>query len=938
MKLTINNFIAGASLMMALAAPVAEAVPAYPGPVTYHNADGSTVTVRLHGDEWFNYATTPDGSYPVILDSQGIYRYATINADGKAVASDVRVVDGMTPTSLTYGRDQVMDAIRAEVPKAVSARAKAASWDRKGTTEKIGGFPVQGSPRVLVVLINYKDVKMSSSSIGLFEQLLNGANYDYEGATGSAREYFAASSGGKFTPQFDIYGPVTVSKNRADYGTDVGGDRGNDSRGACEMINEALRLLDDQIDYSLYDCDHDGQVDNIYAFYAGQGQADGGPATSIWPHAWYLRGASKALSLDGVYLDRYATSCELSTAGSDSPRFTGIGTFTHEFSHVMGLPDLYDTDYSGAFTPGEWDIMSAGNYNNNSNTPPLYSGYERYVMGWLTPTVLNSPENVTLRPASGQGYDDVRVIRTASSNEYYILENRQREGWDAYLPYHGMLVWHIEYDPSIWAYNKPNDNASRQRIDIVEADDVRSDRTVSGDPFPGTASVTSFTDFTTPSMVPRCGGLLDCPITYIKEENNNISFLFKGGELDEGDYVKILPPTELTWCTARVNWEPVEAVDSYYVNLTHPSGTRLLTMEPVDTTSMLLTALDHDTEYQYTVSYYAEGRLVGTSSTVTTPEPPLDMRRPTAYDATEIDGHSFVASWDALNDAATYSVDIFTPAPTGPTTVKEAFDDGVVSERWTSNIDRFIDRQGYYSKVPAAFLETTGQYIMSPEFYGEIEKLSFWVRNTATPGSSVLRVKVRPTAADNWVTVLDYSPTYSKTTKRLTSEDIGEGMHQFMIEFEYGTTAVALDDISVSVADDIIFSPVEDLAGINAGEVLSLKVEGLRPSTEYSYTVTGHSADSTMHSLPSQPMFFATPELSSVEDMASSSVNSSVQVNGNIITVSSPILMPVTLCNLTGQVLYSSWVSPASPCSMTVAAGGVYFVKAGNDNFKIIVR
>lgn len=939
MKSTINNILAACGLVaMTFMAPEVHAVPAYPGPVTYRNADGTTVTIQLHGDEWFNYATTPDG-WPVMLDSQGVYRYAVLNAAGKVVASDVKVADGI-PANTGIDPQPVMQAILAEAHQAPAMSAKAMAWDRDGTTEKIGKFPVKGSPKVLVVLIEYQDVEMRSSSIDLFNRSLNGKGYNHNGATGSALEYFSASSNGQFTPQFDIYGPVKVSKNREAYGADLGGERGNDSRGAADMIAEALKLLDSEIDYSQYDNDGDGQVDIVYAFYAGQGQADGGPASSIWPHAWYLSGASKALTLDGVRLDRYATSCELSTSGYYTPQFTGIGTFCHEFSHVMGLPDLYDTDYSGAFHPGAWDIMSSGSYNNNSNTPPLYSGYERYVMGWVTPDLLKKPENVTLKHYTTEGgYGDVRVIPTISKNEYYIIENRQKKGWDTFLPHHGMLVWHIDYLQGSWAANNPNNDISRQRIDIVEADNIQSDGTLTGDPFPGTAGVTSFTDNTTPSMIPRIGGKLDCPLTYIKESpSGEISFLFKGGEITLGDYVK-LHPAQVTHDSALLSWDAAEGVDDYYVNLVHPDGRELISMAPADGCSMKLEDLDHTSRYQYTVAYYADGKLVGTSSSFTTTIPPLDMRRPDANDAAEIDETSMLASWLPLEDATTYTVDLFNRAATGPATLKESFDDSTIGERWTSNIDRFIDRSGFYTKAPAAFLEETGQYLLSPEFYGEIDKISFWVRNVSTPGSSVMRVKVRPSAVDNWKTVLEFSPTYSKTTKRLTTEEIGQGMHQFIIEFELGTTAVALDDVSVSVTDDMAYLPVEELTSIPAGEALSLRVNGLTPSTDYAYTVTGHSADGNLHSLPSAPVFFATTRASGIEDVAASSLSGvSVQVNSHAVSVQSAMMHPVYIYNVTGEMVFSGSVSASSPCTVEIPVAGIYFVKVGLEAFKIIVK
>ena len=215
----------------------------------------------------------------------------------------------------------------------------------------------------------------------------------------------------------------------------------------------------------------------------------------------------------------------------EGSRPDGVGTFIHEFSHVMGLPDLYATDYSTAFTPGEWSVLDYGPYNNDGCTPPIYSIYERYALGWIEPTVIDGPATIRLdNVMENKGC----IIPTKRANEFFLLENRQQTGWDTFIPGHGMLVWHVDYNSYIWAQNTVNNNASHQYVDLEEADNIRSENTRAGDAFPGTSKVTSFTDTTTPSMKTWTGAKLNLPITDITETDGIITFNVAGGDINAG--------------------------------------------------------------------------------------------------------------------------------------------------------------------------------------------------------------------------------------------------------------------------------------------------------------------------------------------------------------------------------------------------------------------
>lgn len=491
------------TLFLSLATGSAVAVPAQPGKIRVKQPDGTWLTIVLRGDEYAHTAYTEDG-YPLTLDSQGLrYEYATVNG-GSLAASGIAATDiACRPAAarrflsridknalLTYNDEQqaAADTQRARLKAKAAQRAAV-----DGTRLRISDVPTTGSPKALVILVEFLDTKFSSqvgNAKTFYHDLLNKANYtnDY-GATGSAYDFYSASSEGLYTPQFDVYGPVTVSQQESYYAGTSG------QANVALMVYEAVKKLDKDIDFSQYDTDGDGQVDNIYFFYAGKGQADTGTSGLIWPHNAWVSLSNYNIVKDGVTIDRYACSSELN-GKTGTP--LGIGTFVHEFGHVLGIPDLYDTEsqFTSGYTVGYWDTMCKGCYNNSQNTPPLYSAYERYALGWLQPTPLGASQvaSETLRPLADENKAFLINAKTDGS-EYFLLENRQQTGWDAYLPGHGLVVWHIDENQEAWSKNAVNNSinnpAGHKCIDIVEADGVSSLATEAGDAYPGTSNVAS---------------------------------------------------------------------------------------------------------------------------------------------------------------------------------------------------------------------------------------------------------------------------------------------------------------------------------------------------------------------------------------------------------------------------------------------------------------
>ena len=515
----MNKLYKIAIAALCLSALSAAAVPARRGPVTVKQPDGTYITVCKTGDEFNHFTTTSDGIL-LTTNADGIYCYGRLSVSGVVESTGIKAVDAELRSTLPA------EAVHFNMQEAMALRRASGLQRRASGNTALGRgektFPAMGDVNALILLVEYKDVKFTlDDPYRYFNDMLNKEGFSEYGGTGSCKDYFLDNSNGQFRPHFDVYGPITLSKNRSYYGGNVKGE----DAAPREMVSEACELADKEIDFSRYDNDGDGYVDNVFVFYAGQGEADYGPADSVWPHSWNL---NPSLTLDNVIISQYACSNEWQ---EDTPG--GIGTFVHEFSHVMGLPDLYSTTYAYPLvcTPGGYSVLDYGPYNNDGRTPPSYSVFERNAMGWLVPEVLSEPANVTLGEIqeSNKGY----IIPTAKDTEFYLLENRQKKGWDAYLPGHGMLIWHVDYNATTWTQNTVNNDKSHQGVDLCEADgrDSKNQRT-QGDAFPGSANVTRYQ--------PRwwTGGTASIKLSGITETEGRISFAMEEAEAP-GDYLSV---------------------------------------------------------------------------------------------------------------------------------------------------------------------------------------------------------------------------------------------------------------------------------------------------------------------------------------------------------------------------------------------------------------
>ena len=457
------------SISAVLAAIAIQAMPVKPG--IWRNitlADGTVVKAELVGDEHLTYWRTADGACYRQTPSAGVFSKVELSA-----------------------LQSEYDAVGAQ--KAAREKAILESARTSMPVKKVEGSKFQGKKKCLVILANFADTKFKPEhTLDLYKQIINGENYSDEtlGFKGSVRDYFKAQSGGQFEIDFDVVGPVDLPKGYAGYGKNDASGR-DQAALVYPMVEDAVNLAKDQVtDWKQYDWDGDGLVEEVFVLYAGHGQATYPQDPDlVWPHKSAIDPMTVA---DGVKVSVYACSCELGATEA----IDGIGAFCHEFSHCMGLKDHYDINGRGYGT-GFWDIMCFGCYNGNTFLPAEYNSYEKMFCGWKEPIVLNAePQKIEGMKALAAGGDTYIFYNDGNENEYYMLENRQKTGWDAALPGEGLIVLHVDYSKGAWEDNQVNYNAARQRMTVIPADNTlgSTDEDKAGDawPYQGNNSLTNY--------------------------------------------------------------------------------------------------------------------------------------------------------------------------------------------------------------------------------------------------------------------------------------------------------------------------------------------------------------------------------------------------------------------------------------------------------------
>lgn len=954
---TLKNWLAGGLLMASIGTSLA--VPARPGLMTVMQPDGTELQVRLIGDENGHYYLSEDGY--LLVNSGDTFYFGEIDSYGRPVASELQALspDKRSEAEIEFlsrqdrqktissaveflGSHRVASSIKSVPSKKIGRQAS--ERDAQPGIGRFPGshFPSIGEQRAIVILVEYQDMKfVTENPLDYFSRMLNEEGFNTLGGTGSARDFFIENSNGLFRPSFDIYGPVTLKENMAYYGA-------NDIYGADvrphEMAIEACEQLDPDVDFSQYDRDGDGFIDNVFIYYAGRGEATGGSSNTIWPHSWTLSVAEpdKVFEYDGVRLESYGCTNEWDVnKGVERP--DAIGVFVHEFSHVLGLPDLYNTvDQNACFTPGAWSTLDAGPYNNNSCTPPHYGAFERYALGWMTPEVVDKPATVTLSPISE---NRAILIPTSKEEEFFLLENRQQNGWDSYLPGHGMLVWHIDYNESVWEHNSVNNRTSHQYVDLEEADDILNDATRSGDAFPGTAGVTSFTEATSPSMLPWTNESLDLPITDIAEhDDGTVTFLVAGGFIlpDKG---VALEPQEIGHDSFTACWAASENALGYRLSVFKGTADRSQAPLPDwnerdlgNSLSAMITDLTPEESYTYSVIPYnrcGDGESSDLQS-VRTLAFTFDRKMPVALEAVDINHDSFTARWEEMEGAVAYTLDVYSKKPGRTETEVCDFTDGTkatdLPAGWTSTSEASFAMASYSGDaIPALRLGNDGDMVESGDYGNDVMSVSFWLRGSGTDEKAAAIVTGK--CGDEWVEIGRADADKSIEGRTVAFDVPMEDVTAIRIYFEKGQSgSLAIDDITVTYCAD------KEKVGFNSYEIsdssekTSFKVEGLMPETTYFYTVSGN--DGSLQSLPSQEIRVRTTDASGVATVAVGDI--SVMFAGDIVTVSCDADIEVELMDMWGCVVARKRAADGV-AMFHVASKGIYVVRAGGNSVKISI-
>ena len=532
-------------LMILFYAAVSWAAKAWTEPLTVKQIDGTTLTTYVHGDEHFNWYSTTDG---VILYREDYTFYiANIHEDG-TISSTGQLAHEKADRN--FVELNLIALQNKELFFAKAEESQMVAFTRSG--EPIASnstlFPHTGTPKAIVILANYADTTFTlPNPRKSFVQFLNGFGSPTDFGNGEGRnyssvqQYFKDMSFGKFVPQFDVYGPVTLPQPLAYYGgTD---NEGHDEK-FSELISDACRLMDDSLNFADYDSNGDGLVDLVYVVYAGYGQNMGAPVNTMWPKAGTITSAYQ--TADNVKVYRSGISNELigNLKSPISKRISGVGLFCHEFSHCLGLPDFYPTIKSARVDNQgmeAWSMMDDGEYTAMGYCPTAYTAWERETMGWLEIETLQTPQQIKLENIDygGKAY---RILNDAdtSGKEYYIVQNIQQKKWNQKLNGHGMLVYHISYDSQAYnlSYNTVNNVLGKPKMTVIPADNkllsswTISDRTVynanfPGDPFPGVNGVTTLNDsLNLVNYAPWTGGELAKPIYNINELGDVVYFDF----------------------------------------------------------------------------------------------------------------------------------------------------------------------------------------------------------------------------------------------------------------------------------------------------------------------------------------------------------------------------------------------------------------------------
>ena len=395
------------------------AVPAVPWAVEKQQPDGSIVQVYIKGDEKVHWMESMDG-YTLMYDSQKYIVYAEKDADGNMIPSKIKYGHPLSASEksglqkgIGYSESQI------QMLKQI--------WEVGNSTKGI--MPVIGEKKALCVLMGFQD-KPFVKTVEEFENLMNQEGYSASGAKGSVKDFYFENSYGQLDLTVTVVGPYVTNDNLLYYAPEYRWQT---------FAQEAILAADEDVDLIEFANEND-ELETFHIIYAGYGDEAISNGRQIWAHKSQL---ASPVTLDGVKVSVYSCSPELRDGYGSN--ITNIGVICHELCHVFGAPDYYDINgfmggsYEGT---GEWDLMASGNWNENGVTPAHINMFQKILYGWVVPEELTAYAEIVDMPNSAENAV-AYTIEANDNGELYVLENRQRVGFDVSIPGHGLLIYHI---------------------------------------------------------------------------------------------------------------------------------------------------------------------------------------------------------------------------------------------------------------------------------------------------------------------------------------------------------------------------------------------------------------------------------------------------------------------------------------------------------------
>ncbi|MDE5785721.1 MAG: fibronectin type III domain-containing protein, partial [Duncaniella sp.] len=607
----------------------------------------------------------------------------------------------------------------------------------------------------------------------------------------------------------------------------------------------------------------------------------------------------------------------------------GIGTFVHEFSHVMGLPDLYTTNGANYHTPLEWSVLDQGCYLNDGRTPPSYSTFERLSLGWIDPIELSEASQVMVPDLST---NVAFIVNTSDRNEFYLFENRQKNGWDQYLPYHGMLIWRIAYNSNYWNNNAVN-NAAAQRVDLLEAGGERSSYgypiAATCDPWPGSLRKTTFSSTTSPAFTTLNGQPISHVLTQIAENDGIVTFSLNGGttriEAPAG-----LKATDIEARSASISWNPVTDAAGYLVTVIADGDTRPICnhVHVGTVTTFDLSDLEPDTEYYASVMAIGNSCVSDESAELkfVTGQAGFTDRKVIATAPAAVAASSFTAAWQPFDGATSYILTVSEVAPATTFSETADYSNSQLPEGWTTTASgKYVIPSNCGKAAPSLRLNKLGEDIITPVKEGDITMLTFWLRgsNAASTENKITVSGLSSSGA--WVKL---SEVAISTTARTVTLPIEKGYRSLKLEYtgsEAGTYPVAIDDIYISGGNTGTKTTLID--ALNVGDVTSYEVRGIESDRTYAYSVT--ATDGTLYSLPSDDITVTLSSDPAGIETVTPDENVSI-TGGSFITITGTDA-DATVFTPQGLTVYHG------PRRDITLPAGLYIVRVGGNVAKVIV-